>query len=966
MAKKSEFEGLYQGIREEMPGIAVAYTRKGNYSVFFRIQNPVEQYCADTDAYYNACYLFESIVKTLGEGYALQKQDIFSRQSFYKDGSNEKFLGKSYMKHFEGREYTDIQSYLIVTQEVKATTFNAFDKKKFDDFWIKIQKVQDILTQQKVSYHILNIPEVTEYLHRFLGVSFRKGRFSFDNFKSMDTHVKMGERAFKMIDMIDIDEVILPAKVKPYNVKDEYPVDLFSFFATTPGADCVIFTQSIIIPNQRKENAKLTANMNRKRNIKDPGNLLAAQDIEDLMNDIAKDNKMLVYTNYTVMIVVKGGEKELQQPFNYIEKNFFDLGIGISKCSYNQLELFICSFPGNELALKDYERFLCPSDAAACFMFKESMKTDEDTPLKIHYADRQGIPIAIDITGKEGKNKLTTNSNFFSLGPSGSGKSFHMNSVVRQLYEQDTDIVMVDTGNSYEGLCSYVNGKYIAYTQENPITMNPFKITEEENNIEKQDFLKSLIFLIWKGSNASISKIEDTLIGSAIEKYFEYYFHPFNKFTDNEKLEMKNQLLLEAKVLGDNFKESKTLRLEREKVQNKIKKLEKLAQQGVGGERSNASMLIDSTLARFGYTRNEIENPDTQIELYIEERIQNREDRLAEIHIADLSFNSFYEFCLQFIPLECEWNEISFDMREFKYAIKQFYKGGTYERILNDDCDTTLFNERFIVFEVDAIKDNPILFPIVTLIIMDVFIQKMRLKKCRKALIIEEAWKAIASPLMANYIKYLYKTVRKFWGIVGVVTQEIDDIISNATLKESIINNSEITILLDQSKFKDRYSEIAKLLGLSEIEQRKIWSINRLDNREGRSFFKEVYIRRGSQGEVYGVEESPECYMAYTTERLEKDALKMYNARYGGYENGITNFCGDWKIVLPHATKADAFSNIVNSAVKVYNQHFKDEHEAEKQMLADWEEYDNKFKGALRKQVFVSEISKNKAVWKNS
>jgi len=38
------------------------------------------------------------------------------------------------------------------------------------------------------------------------------------------------------------------------------------------------------------------------------------------------------------------------------------------------------------------------------------------------------VPVAIDITGKEGKNKLTDNSNFFCLGPSGSGKSFHMNS----------------------------------------------------------------------------------------------------------------------------------------------------------------------------------------------------------------------------------------------------------------------------------------------------------------------------------------------------------------------------------------------------------------------------------------------------------------------------------------------------------------------------------------------------------
>ena len=144
-------------------------------------------------------------------------------------------------------------------------------------------------------------------------------------------------------------------------------------------------------------------------------------------------------------------------------------------------------------------------------MYEERMTKSEETPLKVYYTDRQDVPVAIDISGKEGKEKLTDNSNFFCLGPSGSGKSFHMNSVVRQLWEQNTDVVMVDTGNSYEGLCEYVGGKYISYTEENPITMNPFRIQREELNVEKIGFLKNLIMLIWKGSNGEVSKTEDRL-----------------------------------------------------------------------------------------------------------------------------------------------------------------------------------------------------------------------------------------------------------------------------------------------------------------------------------------------------------------------------------------------------------------------------------------------------------------------
>ena len=961
MARKSEFDGLYQGVAEEQPGVAVAYTRNGNFSVFIEMKNPVPQYCANVEMYYDACTLYESIIRTLGDGYAIQKQDVFSRQTFSKDTSKMKFLSRSYMKHFEGREYTDIKTYLIITQEIKRSGFNLFDMKKWNEFWLKVQKIRDILDQAGVRYHVLDTQEMTEYIHRYLGVSFRKGAFSFENFRSMDGYVKMGDRAFKIVDMVDIDEVIMPAKVKPYTVKDNYPQDLFSFLSGVPDAESVIFTQTVIIPNQRKETSRLNANKNRKKNIKDPANLLAAQDIENLMDDIARDNKMLVYSNYTVMITVKGGEKELERPFNYVEKGFYDVGIGISKSAYNQLELYRCTFPGNEYSFKDYEKFMCPHDAAVCFMFKESMKGDEDTPFKIYYSDRQGVPRAIDISGKEGKMKLTTNSNFFSLGPSGSGKSFHMNSVVRQMYEQDTDIVMVDTGNSYEGLCSYVGGRYIAYTEEKPITMNPFRITEEENNIEKQNFLKSLIFLIWKGADAEVSKVEDTLMSNVIETFYEFYFHPFKGFKEDKKEDLSKRLYLEAKT-GKGFDEYLK---ERKKTVDKIKKLENLAERGEGGEAENAQRALEAILEEHGISRNELENPDKQIQKYVEEEIETREMQLSNIKVDSLSFNSFYEFCMQYIPIECKWNGIPFDMANFSYAVRLFYRGGKFEKTLNDDFDNSLFEEKFIVFEVDAIKEDPLLFPIVTLIIMDVFIQKMRLKKNRKALIIEEAWKAIASPLMAGYIKYLYKTVRKFWGIVGVVTQELDDIISNETVKDAIVNNSEITILLDQSKFKERYGEIARMLGLSEVEQRKIWSINNLDNKAGRAFFKEVYIRRGQMGEVFGVEESPECYMAYTTERMEKDALKMYVARYNNsYEKGIEYFCGDWRKVLPNSNKADEFAAIVNEAVKIYVNHYVNHKEAEEKMIEHWTKFDEQYRKSLKRQVFCKVVKEEKKIWK--
>jgi conjugation system TraG family ATPase len=261
-----------------------------------------------------------------------------------------------------------------------------------------------------------------------------------------------------------------------------------------------------------------------------------------------------------------------------------------------------------------------------------------------------------------------------------------------------------------------------------------------------------------------------------------------------------------------------------------------------------------------------------------------------------LNFNAFYEYALIKIPQIKTKERIPFDFDEFRYVLKKFYKGGEFETILNKEADKSLFSERFIVFEIDSIKEHKILFPLVTLIIMDVFIQKMRYRqKQRKCLIVEEAWKAIASPLMAGYLLYLYKTVRKFWGEAIVVTQELGDIIGNAVVKDSIINNSDTICLLDQTKFKDNYKEIAALLSINETERRKIFTINQLDNQANRGRFKEVYIRRGSSGEVYGVEVSLEQYLTYTTEKPEKSAVEHYTSQHASYAQGLDAFIADFK-----------------------------------------------------------------------
>lgn len=863
------FKEIYFSV-EDIDSVGVLYTKTGEFSAILAMQNPVQKYCADINEYGSFSNLMTSLMATLGEGYAIHKQDILTRKNFHScDEGNKEFLSRSYFKYFEGREYKDCTTYITITQENKKSRLFSYDGKKWKDFLVKVGKVRDQLRDRGINSKFLTAKEAKFFVDQYLSQDYTSEHVSLNNFKVGEEQIGVGERKFKIYSLVDVDSVVLPTLIRPYtNIEVNnicMPVDLLALIDNVPEAKSVVFNQVVFLPSQKQEMSKLAKKKNRHSSLPNPSNQIAVDDITRVEELVARESKQLVHCHFNLVVTVDK-DADIQKCTNYLENAFGRIGIQISQRAYNQLELFVGSFPGNCYSMnKDYDRFLTLGDAAGCLMYKEKLPKSEDTPLKVYYTDRQGVPVAIDISGKEGKKKLTDNSNFFCLGPSGSGKSFHMNSVVRQLWEQNTDVVMVDTGNSYEGLCEYVGGKYISYTEEHPITMNPFKIQRQELNVEKMDFLKNLVMLIWKGNAAVPSKIEELLIEQVIKEYYEAYFMGFKGYSKTQIEALHKKFLIETATEG---KPTDTNEDVEERIWSKIKDME---------------------------------------------------DRRKALVVDELSFNSFFEYSTARLPYICSENRITgIDMSSYNFSMSEFYRGGTYERTLNENIDSSLFDETFIVFEIDTIKDNKTLFPLVTLIIMDVFIQKMRIKKNRKVLVIEEAWKAVASPMMAEYIKYLYKTARKFWAMVGVVTQELQDIIGSPIVKEAIINNSDITILLDQGKFKERFDDIKAVLGLTDVECSKIFTINRLENKEGRSFFREVFIRRGLVSDVYGVEEPRECYMTYTTERAEKEALKLYKEELRcSHQKAIEAYCRDWN--LSGIDKSLAFAQKVNSVGHVLN-----------------------------------------------
>lgn len=814
---KATFQMPYVGI-DHFQGEALLYGERGDISAIFKLRNPVTQFAADPEPYNAYHNLLLNMIKILGSGYIIQKQDVFSRLHYHTENANE-FLQQKYNEHFKGREYTQVTTYLTITKQVKRNAFYVHDPKALIDFTQQLDKLYDLMQGSGMIPERLDEKQIHDLVSRMLALDFTSQNIVLDNILTGDTELKLGNRSLRSISLINTDAIDLPETLSTYayrqdsrNLRD-FPVDNLFFLYNVPDYRCIIYNQLIEIPDQQSTLNKLELKRKRHSGVPDPANLICVEDIDKLLVDVARENQLLIHAHFNVLLCAD--HNKIGKAANFIEASLFQQGIIPSRNAYNQLELFRTALPGNAVELKKYDWFLTTSDAAICLLFKESMQKDEKSDFLIQFTDRQGIPIGIDPADMPMRTGRINNRSKFTLGPSGSGKSFFMNALLEQYSKYNMDVVIVDTGDSYSGLCSYYSGKYITYSEKKPISMNPFAISQKEFNLEKKDFLKTLLALLWKGADGQLTQIEDTVLSNVLSSY--YYDHFWLDSNNN--------------------------------------------------------------------------NPKRPIKL---------------------DFDSFYAYSVDRIREITEQESISFDLDEYRYVLKKFHSGQEFGTLLNESVDSSLFSEKFIVFEIDNLKENKVLFPIVTLIIMDVFLQKMRHRKDRrKALIVEEAWKAIASPLMASYLLYLYKTVRKFWGEVIVVTQELGDILGNPIVKDSILANSDTICLLDQSKFRENYDAIAKLLSITETEKRKIFTINQLENKDNRGRFKEVYIRRGTIGEVYGVEVSIFQYLCYTTEKPEKMAVESYVHKYGNYRDGLHAFVSDFKT---SNLELGAFVNKVNQS----------------------------------------------------
>ncbi len=793
-------------------------SKDADVTVAFKVELP-ELFTVTSNEYEAIHSAWHKAVKVLPDFSIVHKQDFFIEEKYQPEIDKDElsFLSRSFERHFNERPFLNHFCYLFLTKTTKMrsrqeSTFSTLckgkiipkeieDKEAVTKFLEAVEQFERIMNDCGfITLRRLRADEIvgTETTAGIVEKYFALSQNDTTVLKDISLNpeeMRIGDDFLCLHTLSDVED--LPGNVGTDSRYERLSTDRSDCrlsFAAPVGVLLTcnhVYNQYIFIDDHAESLKRFEQTARNMQSLSrySRSNQINREWIEEYLNEAHSKGLVSVRCHCNVM-AWSDDREELKHIKNDVGSQ---LALMECKPRHNTTDvptLFWAGIPGNEGDFPFEESFYTFIPQALCFFTEETNYKSSLSPFGIKMVDRvTGRPLHLDISDLPMKKGVITNRNKFVLGPSGSGKSFFMNHLVRQYYEQNSHIVLVDTGNSYQGLCEMIHRKtkgadgiYYTYSEEKPISFNPFFTDDYKFNVEKKDSIKTLLLTLWKSEDDKITKTESGELGSAVSAY--------------------------------------------------IKKIQQ--------DRSIVPC-----------------------------------------------FDTFYEYMLNDYRVELEKRDIKvsredFNIDNFLTTLRQYYKGGRFDFLLNSRENIDLLHKRFIVFEIDSIKDNSELFPVVVIIIMEAFINKMRrLKGIRKLLIVEEAWKALTTENMANYLKYMYKTVRKYFGEAIVVTQEVDDIISSPVVKESIINNSDCKILLDQKKYMNKFDGIQAMLGLTEKEKAQILSIN-LANHPGRKY-KEVWIGlNGVQSAVYATEVSPAEYLTYTTEESEKTEVFNLAEELGG------------------------------------------------------------------------------------
>ena len=718
-------------------------------------------------------------LENLPSGTIFQKQDyFFKKKNTESVTTSTKYLARSDNKFFYESAILKHECYLILTY----TLSNSKNKKNSIK---KAYEIKNFISSAASFINKLNLSDFfkTKKLEEKEIVDLLDTYFSLSNLRlpeesyeiSFDKEFRVKDNFVKIFSMENSSD--LPQSFSRFEKEKKLSTDRTDFFIPFThnyvfSISCNhLYNQIVFVEDSDSIKKEIEITSNKFKGLRSLSriNKLSNDTLDTYLDEGEKQKVKYLKVNFS-MYLWSPKHAVLENNIDLVRKEFQRSKIKLNYLTASLKDFYLANCPGNCSSMNKVHRFIIPTNAISTFINCET--TASKSTSGILFCDVvHEEPVRVDLWDSPLKKGLIVNRNRLIFGPSGTGKSFLVNHIVSQYYEQGHHVVIMDIGNSYKKLCLLVGGYYLEYEEENPLKFNPFDF--EEFSIDKKEFLTSLILFLWKGSDNKPSREEKNVLSKYLDSFFE---------------NIKN---------------------------------------------SNGAIVPN--------------------------------------------FNTFYE--------HVEKNDIAggaafFNKNSFLFSTIDFYKGGDYDFVLNADVRMDFLHKRFIVFELDNIKDHPILFPLIIMLLIETTMDKIRnLPGIKKSIFIDECWKPLSQGQMVKFIKYLYKTIRKFYGEIAIATQDIDDII-NTDAGPAMINNTDTFLLLSHKKKLSLKDKFSKYLSFTESDVSKLYATDK----------RQVFIKMGNLSNVYKVKVSPERYACYSSNGDENEEIYKTYKETENIKMALDNF----------------------------------------------------------------------------
>lgn len=634
-------------IESKFPLLSVEHdciiSKDADITVAFRVDLP--ELFTVTHTEYEAIHsAWAKAIKVLPDYSVIHKQDWFVKENYKPatDKENMSFLSRSFERHFNERPFLNHTCFLFLTKTTKdrmrmQSNFSSLcrghiipkevNKEMAVKFLEAVGQFERIVNDsgfitltRLASDEITGTEKEAGLIEKYFALSLEDTTCLEDLELGADG-LRIGDKMVSVHTISDVED--LPGTIGTdmrYEKLSTDRSDCRLSFASPVGLllSCNHVYNQYIFLDDSAENLRLfekSARNMQSLSRYSRGNQINREWIDKYLNEAHSFGLTSVRAHFNVMAWSDDAE-ELKNIRNDVGSQLALMECKPRHNSVDAATLYWAAMPGNAGDFPSEESFYTFIEPALCFFTEETNYKSSPSPFGIKMCDRvSGKPIHVDISDLPMKRGITTNRNKFVLGPSGSGKSFFMNHMVRQYWEQGTHVVLVDTGNSYQGLCEMVrrktkgqDGIYFTYTEENPISFNPFYTDDYKFDVEKKDSIKTLLLTLWKSEDDKVSKTESGELGSAVSAYI---------------------------------------------------------------------------------------------------------DRIKADRSIVPSFNTFYEYMLGDYRREMEEREIKVSKEDFNIdnmltTLRQYYRGGRFDFLLNSEQNIDLLNKSFIVFEIDSIKGAPV------------------------------------------------------------------------------------------------------------------------------------------------------------------------------------------------------------------------------------------------------------------